>query len=309
MSDFTDPITNNNRIVASKVDGKTMPIHFRNHLEEDVLFPSNDFNLTLLRQHFQHLRHDTIPLHWHKELQAVWVHEGTLAFTVNEETFPLSDDTLLLINRGQLHRSRTIAGDAAAICINFEPDFFHPKVLQDYILPLLEKEAFSYRLLALSPEMTARLHRILAASDRSIPYFSVINLLSDCLEEIMQSSSGSGKTADFEDRNLFHRLLAYVEAHYQSPITVADLANHALINKNRCTALFQKYTQTSPMKYVAKHRLFLAKNLIIGTDLSISEISEAVGYNQTSYFVEQFRRSYGLPPLKYRKQFGDSSKV
>ncbi|HRL00229.1 MAG TPA: hypothetical protein PK486_07420, partial [Trichococcus flocculiformis] len=76
MNDFTDPITDNNRIVASKVDGKTMPIHFRNHLEEDVLFPSNDFNLTLLRQHFQHLRHDTIPLHWHKELQAVWVHEG-----------------------------------------------------------------------------------------------------------------------------------------------------------------------------------------------------------------------------------------
>lgn len=309
MTDFNDSATGNNRIVPSQVDGKTMPIHFRNQLEEDVRFPSEDFNLTLLRQHFQHMRQDTVPLHWHQELQAVWVHEGTLAFTVNEDAFPLSGDTLLLINRGQLHRSRTIAGDAAAICINFEPDFFHPKVLQDYILPLLEKESFSYRLLALSPEMTARLHRILTASDRSIPYFSVINLLSDSLEEIMQSSSGSGKMADFEERNLFHSLLAYVEEHYQSPITVADLANHALINKNRCTALFQKYTQTSPMKYVAKHRLFLAKNLIIGTDLSISGISEAVGYNQTSHFVEQFRRSYGLPPLKYRKQFRNNNEA
>lgn len=61
--------------------------------------------------------------------------------------------------------------------------------------------------------MTARLHRIPAASDRSIPYFfSVIEPELDCLEEIMQSSSGSGKTADFEIGNLFHRLLAYVKS-------------------------------------------------------------------------------------------------
>ncbi len=299
----------NSRIVPSKVDGKTMPIHFRNRLEEDVRFPSDDFNLTLLRQNFQHLRKDTIPLHWHRELQAVWVHEGTLEFTVNEDAFPLSGDTLLIINRGQLHRSRTIAGDAAAVCINFEPDFFHPKVLQDYIMPLLENEAFSYQQLALSPEKMARLQRILAASDQTIPYFSIINLLSDSLEEMLYTLCESGKAAGLEERKLFHRLLAYVEENYRNQITVADLANHALINKNRCTALFQKYTQTSPMKYVAKHRLFLAKNLIIGTDLSISAISEAVGYNQTSYFVEQFRRSYGLSPLKYRKQFGNSNEA
>lgn len=248
MTATRDPNSGSYRIVPSQVDGKTMPIHFRNQLEEDVRFPSEDFNLTLLRQHFQHLRQDTVPLHWHQELQVVWVHEGTLEFTVNEDAFPLSGDTLLIINRRQLHRSRTISGDAAAICANFEPDFFHPKVLQDYILPLLENEAFSYHLLALSPEKTARLQRILAASDQATPYFSVINLLSDSLEETLYALSGTGKATDLEERKLFHSLLSYVEENYQHQITVADLANHALINKNRCTALFQKYTQTSPMK-------------------------------------------------------------
>lgn len=220
--------------------------------------------MNVLRFSNQHLRQDTTPLHWHQELQNVWVHAGTLAFTVNADAFPLSGDTLLIINRGQLHRSRTISGDTAAICVTFEPDFFHPKVLQDYILPLLGNEAFSYYLLAPSPEKMARLQRILAASDQTIPYFSVINLLSDSLEETLYELSGTGKVSDFEERKLFHRLLAYIEENYQHQITVADLANHALINKNRCTALFQKYTQTSPMRYVAKHRLFLSKNLIIG---------------------------------------------
>ena len=44
--------------------------------------------------------------------------------------------------------------------------------------------------------------------------------------------------------------------------------------------------------------------MIVNSDKPISEISADVGYNQISYFIEQFRGSYGLPPLKYRNQFG-----
>ena len=44
--------------------------------------------------------------------------------------------------------------------------------------------------------------------------------------------------------------------------------------------------------------------MIVSSDKPISEISSDVGYNQISYFIEQFRGSYGLPPLKYRNQFG-----
>ena len=56
----------------------------------------------------------------------------------------------------------------------------------------------------------------------------------------------------------------------------------------------------SSIKYLNEYRLFTAKNLITHTYRPISEISADVGYNQISHFIEQFRNSYGLSPLKYR---------
>ena len=47
----------------------------------------------------------------------------------------------------------------------------------------------------------------------------------------------------------------------------------------------------------------MAKNLILNTKKPITEISADVGYNQISYFIEQFKGAYGLSPLKYRNLF------
>ena len=52
----------------------------------------------------------------------------------------------------------------------------------------------------------------------------------------------------------------------------------------------------APIKFLNKYRLYVARNLIIHTNKPISEISEDVGYNQLSYFIQQFRDNYGLPP-------------
>ena len=86
-----------------------------------------------------------------------------------------------------------------------------------------------------------------------------------------------------------------------------QIAAYGIINKNRCTDLFRKYTRLSPIKYLNEYRLYMAKNLILNTKKPISEISADVGYNQISHFIEQFRGAYGLSPLKYRNQFAGQS--
>lgn len=86
-----------------------------------------------------------------------------------------------------------------------------------------------------------------------------------------------------------------------------QIAAYGIINKNRCTDLFRKYTRLSPIKYLNEYRLYMAKNLILNTKKPISEISTDVGYNQISHFIEQFRGAYGLSPLKYRNQFAGQS--
>ena len=80
-------------------------------------------------------------------------------------------------------------------------------------------------------------------------------------------------------------MLSFVHSHYQDPLTVRQIAAYGIINKNRCTDLFRKYTRLSPIKYLNEYRLYMAKNLILNTKKPISEISADVGYNQISHLL------------------------
>ena len=134
-----------------------------------------------------------------------------------------------------------------------------------------------------------------------------MNFLSQVFEEILKEFEENAETPDLEETRLFHEMLGFVHANFAQPLSVKDIADSARLNKNRCTALFKKHTNMSPIKYVNEYRLYTAKNMILHTDRSISDISADVGYNQISHFIEQFRLSYGISPLKYRHKFGQEA--
>lgn len=148
-----------------------------------------------------------------------------------------------------------------------------------------------------------KLRRMIEEKEKAINFFSVANFLLTVFEEVIREFEYHEKKSFQKEVQLFNQLLNYVHENYQYSITIEDLAKHGSINRNLCTNLFKKYTQLSPIKYVNKHRLYVARHLIIETDASISDISEEVGFNQVSYFVEQFRKCYQISPLKYRKKF------
>jgi len=99
---------------------------------------------------------------------------------------------------------------------------------------------------------------------------------------------------------MFHNALNYIYEHYAEPLTLQQIAAQIMTNNSRISLLFKKYTHMSPVKFLNKYRLYIAKDMILHTDKPISEISETVGYNQLSYFIQKFRE---FSPLKYRNKY------
>lgn len=273
-------------------------------LQEESMFLSEEFPIAMYTQNFVHAASDSIPFHWHDELQITWISEGELEYKINGDTFRLGSDKLLLIQSHQLHSSHTITGDVKTLCVNFTPEIFHPLILKKYIQPMLDSHAFAYSMLRLNPYQITVLKEFLEWKQESLGYFSVMNFLSQVFEDILKEFEEDAETPDLEETRLFHKMLRFVHANFAQPLSVKDIADSAILNKNRCTALFKKYTNMSPIKYLNEYRLYTAKNIILHTDRSISDISADVGYNQISHFIEQFRLSYGMSPLKYRNKFG-----
>lgn len=68
------------------------------------------------------------------------------------------------------------------------------------------------------------------------------------------------------------------------------------IIKNLCDEL-----EITVSKYVTYLRLEHAKQLLQNSDIPVTEVAMLSGYQNVSYFIRSFKKTYGVSPLKYRK--------
>lgn len=284
--------------------GKLTTVQVDEDGQEKISYFSEDFSLVFFLQEFVHNRNDYIPFHWHEQLQLLWVYEGELEYNINGKTIKIGKDSLLFINSRQLHSSQTIDSDAKTLCIIFDVDFFHPTVFANFVSPVLEIPTLDYYPIQPIDDLKTKLKKLITMNEEDTNIFSVITIITEAfdhmIEHITISKLPQKRNGEID---VFNQMLTFIQKHYMEKVKVEDIANAGLINKNLCTELFQKYTKTSPMKYVNRYRLYVGRQLILQTDKTIAAISEEVGYNQYSYFIEQFRIHYVLPPLQYRKEF------
>ena len=161
-------------------------------LQEESKFLSEEFPIAMYTQNFNHAASDSIPFHWHDELQITWISDGELEYCISGDKFRLRSDKLLLLQSHQLHSSRTTTCDVKTLCINFTPEIFHPLILQKYIQPMLDSHAFAYSLLLLKPHQITKLKKFQNWKQEPLGYFSVMNFLSQVFEEILRKCRNAG---------------------------------------------------------------------------------------------------------------------
>ena len=100
----------------------------------------------------------------------------------------------------------------------------------------------------------------------------------------------------------------YISEHFADMLTLEDIAEMVHIEKTYFCKRFKALTGFGYSDYLTQTRLQAAKALLVSTDLTIGEISEACGFSGSNYFGDVFRHYYGVSPSKYRQQSGKSAK-
>ena len=88
---------------------------------------------------------------------------------------------------------------------------------------------------------------------------------------------------------------------YQKELCLADLLAEAHMSKSYFLRLFRRYMGTTPYNYLVNFRITQAKELLVLTDHSVSEIAQEVGFGDASNFSTRFAKATGQSPLQYRK--------
>lgn len=86
------------------------------------------------------------------------------------------------------------------------------------------------------------------------------------------------------------------EENLETPPRPSEVAAELGISARQLERLFDRHLGTSPKRYAMELRLNRARNLIVQTEQSLSEIAMASGFTSTSHFSRVFRARYGISP-------------
>ena len=100
--------------------------------------------------------------------------------------------------------------------------------------------------------------------------------------------------------SVIKQIAKYIEENYFLQLTVTDLSKMACLNSCYFGQKFKLETGISPKQYIINTRLNAAKMLLSSTKDSIAEISEAVGFQNDTYFSYLFHKRFHVTPTEYR---------
>ena len=92
----------------------------------------------------------------------------------------------------------------------------------------------------------------------------------------------------------------YIDSHYAENITLDILSNLSYVNKFHLVHLFTKQMGISPINYLINKRIEESKNLLTTTNYSVRDISTIVGFSNSSYFSQMFKKITGCSPREYK---------
>ena len=251
---------------------------------------------------------DTIPWHWHEELEVIFVAAGTLKLQIPGGEYLLQEGSLVVLNSNVLH---SLSGHPAGALRSM---VFSPFLItggtdtvfyKNYVRALLACPDFS----VWQAEPGTDVKRFSAAfsameTDAFAYEFTVrenlSQLLLHCYAQLLPRLSAQ-KPAKSADTVRIEQMLQYMQASYAEPITLADIAQAAGLSERECLRCFHRTIGDSPVQYLLKYCLMQGAVLLRASPAaSIAEVSAACGFDSPSYFSKQFRRFYQRPPREYR---------
>lgn len=97
------------------------------------------------------------------------------------------------------------------------------------------------------------------------------------------------------------RAIRFIYERYSEPLSLADIANSAIISRFHFCRTFKDATGVTPGRYLSAIRIYQAKRLLLNTKMNVTDIAFAVGFNSLGSFSNHFTDSVGLAPGRFRR--------
>lgn len=114
-----------------------------------------------------------------------------------------------------------------------------------------------------------------------------------------------GKTFEYEEEvaksaTIIDRINEYIHEHYSEPVGRNEISGIFYLTPEYLSKLYKKKTGITLKDYINEYRIEKAKELLRADNKNVSDIAEAVGFDNFSYFSTLFKKITGVSPKDYK---------
>ncbi len=262
--------------------------------------------------HSEYLR--GFPLHWHDEMEIIYVKSGAMNVTVQNNDFNLYDGDMIFVQPQVIHsinhkdnlnseyynilfRLSLLDSGKADACFQ---KYIEPVYSQKVMIPSCVKSnsklhkkllPFVSQLIELNAGQDDNSELIIKSCIFGIMHFICMNC-SPANEEEQYNISLNSK---------LKKTLEYIRNNYSENITVEKAANLSNFSASHFSKMFRQLTGSSFTQYLKNYRLEMASDKLENNESKVSEIAFECGFNNLSYFTRAFCEKYHKTPSEFRK--------
>ena len=128
-------------------------------------------------------------------------------------------------------------------------------------------------------------------------FSDIVKMIESYLSQVIDSFQQEQNASSYA----IYQVEQYIHTHYKEDLSLNVLADLVYLNPNYLSNMFAQVTGCTLNKYIKQFRMEKAKELLLNTNMKVTDISQAVGYPNTSYFCKSFQKLYGTTPERFRQ--------
>lgn len=259
-------------------------------------------------------------VHKHRFTKETYVNKGDIhnfpemIYSLDSDVYVTVDNREYIIKKGELYlyapnsyHKITRPIDASVLIVSFVPGYEKIKKAYNQVLSL-DKETQAYFINTVEEMLEALTFSVtngipdlrlkpgvpmIQAAILKAKFEVFLLMLEKAFPEIFDSPEKSN--SDLSD------VIAHLKNNLSSNYTVQQMAKANMMSESKLKKLFREYLRTSPVSYFHKMKIEYAKFLLLEREKTITEISEALGFQSIHYFSRFFKKHTGACPTDYIK--------
>ncbi|MCI8417802.1 MAG: AraC family transcriptional regulator [Lachnospiraceae bacterium] len=265
----------------------------------------------------KHTRFIYFPRHRHNYVEMVYMYQGkTTHILEGKEQVVLGQGDLLFLNQNVVHEILPASEEDIGINFLVQPEFFDTafrmvedeSLLRDFLVNILTRSSDTSIYLYFQARDVLPVQHLLENMIWSLVYRQEYrrNINQITMGLLFMHLVNSSSKILFGNQNQFDqervaRTLAYIESHYPRA-ALEELCQELHQSPSQLSKFIKKHTGHTFKQLLQTKRLNQAVFLLTTTELSVSDIIAAVGYDNTSYFYRVFQERFHMTPGEYRRK-------